>query len=558
MDKILSLSPGPSVLIHRLCEEIDFVDTIDRLLQWDSARCTLSPGQRIEALVINILSGRDPLYQVRGFYQDQDVELLFGQGVTADALNDDALARALDKLYEASPWKVYSTLSLHALAKLGRQLGPIHCDTTSFSLEGAYERESDLSITYGYSKDRRPDLKQILLGLGVTPERIPILANMENGDTSDKTWNFTFIRKLRQTLSQEDWENIIYVADSALITKRNLKYMARLKLRFVSRLPELFSVEQEVKEQAWKVNAWQEIGSLRPGPGAAEYRTQSFIRNIQGRSYRLVVVYSSKLDERKERSFHRQLEQEEKTLRSSWEAIQGTGYHCEADARQAIESWNREHKSAWFTWEAQVQTTTRQQKRPHRGRPKKDEEPLRETVYLPVLTRLERNEAEIEHHRKRLSTFVLISNAEPEKYGDADLLCTYKGQESAETRFRLLKDPQLVDGIYLKTPERIAALGIVLVMALLLYGILEDRIRRRMEEEKEPLRIPGRPRNYRPTGQVLLSYLQKIRVILIEDAQGRRRILADNANELVRKVVCMAGYEMTIYTESPTAAAMVG
>jgi len=66
-------------------------------------------------------------------------------------------------------------------------------------------------------------------------------------------------------------------------------------------------------------------------------------------------------------------------------------------------------------------------------------------------------------------------------------------QEAAETRVRLPKDPQLVDGIYLKTSERIAVLGVVMVMALLLYGILEDRVRRNLEVEDVPPRVPNRP-----------------------------------------------------------------
>ncbi len=356
MTKMLSLHSGPAVLLHRIAQEIDFEETIHRLLRWDPSRCTLSPGARIKALAINILCGRDPLYEVQDFYEDQDVELLFGPGVTADSLNDDALARALDKLYEATPWTVYSTLALHALSKLGHRLGPIHCDTTSFSLEGAYERQSDLKMAHGYSKDRRPDLKQIVLCLGVTPERLPILANIENGNTSDKTWNFTFIRKLRQTLSQDDWEQILYVADSALVTKRNLRYMGRLKLKFVSRLPDLFSEGETLKDLAWQENAWQDVGALREGKEAARYRMQSFLGPLCGRTYHFVVVYSSKLDERKERSFQRQIGQEEDRLKREAAAFMQTSYHCEADAKQAICDWEQAHKSRWWSSAWTVQT----------------------------------------------------------------------------------------------------------------------------------------------------------------------------------------------------------
>lgn len=194
-------------------------------------------------------------------------------------------------------------------------------------------------------------------------------------------------------------------------------------------------------------------------------------------------------------------------------------------------------------------------KRAGRGRPRKGEEPVRETRYIPVLGQITRNEEEIEAHRQRLSTFVLISNTTPDRYDARALLRHYKGQEAAETRFRLLKDPQLVDGIYLKTPERIAALGVVMVMALLLYGILEDRVRRKMEEGAVPLRIPNRPRNYKPTGEMLLTLLKRIHVIVMRVDKESQRILTDNADDLAKRVVQLAGYDMSIYTQDghPTA-----
>jgi len=479
--------------------------------------------------------------------------MLFGEGVVADELNDDALARALDKLHEATPWKVYSTLAMQAMKTLKLRIGPIHSDTTSVSLEGAYEGESDLKIVRGHSKDYRPDLKQIMLGLAVTPERIPLLANVENGNTSDKTWNFTFIRKLRQTLSQDDWDNLLYVADSALITKRNLKYMKRLHLRFVSRLPDLFTVCEEVKQEAWACGDWQEIGALSAGSIPAQYRLQSMNRQIEGRPFRLVVVYSSNLDERKKRTLDAKLKKEQERLTKLIQKLEATAFHCELDARQAIQTFEHSERSDWFQWEFDIQPLVRPTKREGRGRPKKDEPSPMETVYVPKLRELVQNEEAVENEKRLLSTFVLISNAEAPAYSDIDLLRSYKGQEAAETRFRLLKDPQLVDGIYLKTPERIEALGIVLVMALLLYGILEYRIRQQLDKEERPFRIKGRARDYKPTGQVLLEMLKQIKIILLQYADRKERMLTDNADELACRVVEMAGYDMTIYTANPVA-----
>ncbi|MGI6083723.1 MAG: hypothetical protein ACOYEP_12740 [Limnochordia bacterium] len=78
----------------------------------------------------------------------------------------------------------------------------VHADTTTLSLAGRYEpTDSDLAfleenpdrsllnITYGHSKDKRPDLKQVSYGLVVTSEGMPVLGNVNDGNLSDKVWD---------------------------------------------------------------------------------------------------------------------------------------------------------------------------------------------------------------------------------------------------------------------------------------------------------------------------------------------------------------------------------
>ncbi len=52
-------------------------------------------------------------------------------------------------------------------------------------------------MSYGYSEQHRLDLKQIVLGMGVLPDRIPILAKVEDGNTDDKDWNRNLVLRCR-------------------------------------------------------------------------------------------------------------------------------------------------------------------------------------------------------------------------------------------------------------------------------------------------------------------------------------------------------------------------
>jgi transposase len=211
------------------------------MVTWDPKQCRLSPGTLLEAFVINILVARKPLYRVEKFYSEMNLNVIFGEEITADAFNDDALGRVLTKLAKAHPNRVYLALALSAKIHQVKTRTD-HADTTSISVAGEYDLADEDShlfdITDGYSKDHRPDLKQLLYGLITTSEGIPIFGELRDGNMSNKTWNKDVLEKL-QTMLPCDNDNCqsIYVADSALVTNGNLELLFDKKTSFISRLP---------------------------------------------------------------------------------------------------------------------------------------------------------------------------------------------------------------------------------------------------------------------------------------------------------------------------------
>ena len=236
-------------------------------------------------------------------------------------------------LAEADPEQVYAQVALRAIVTEEVEIGIIHADTTSVSVQGAYDGDDDvLNLARGYSKDRRPDLKQFLLGLGITPDSIPVIAQVRDGNTADVTWNGDIINLLRKRLKLDREDPLIYVADSKLVSKRNLDRLAEEKLLFISRLPGNFKLDDQLKARAWERNDWQSIGAVSEKTDAALYRSQSFEAEIKNRTYRFIVVHSSKLDGRKERGINNQLDKKEKQLGKDLEDLSRRDFACEADA----------------------------------------------------------------------------------------------------------------------------------------------------------------------------------------------------------------------------------
>lgn len=96
-------------------------------------------------------------------------------------------------------------------------------------------------------------------------------------------------------LNDHGWSNLLYQADSALITKENRRELTAYELDFLSRLPDVFILSVELKSKAWATNNWQEIGSLTDQKEVATYRFKPLRIEIKGKTYRFVVVHSDQL-----------------------------------------------------------------------------------------------------------------------------------------------------------------------------------------------------------------------------------------------------------------------
>ncbi len=520
------------------------------MVTWDPKQCRLSPGTLLEALVINILVARKPLYRVEEFYSEMNLNVIFGEEITADAFNDDALGRALTKLAKAHPNRVYLALALSAIKVHQVKTRTVHADTTSISVAGEYnqtDEENDLlDITYGYSKDHRPDLKQFLYGLITTSEGIPIFGELRDGSMSDKTWNNDVLERL-QTMLPDDNGQSIYVADSALVTKDNLNLLFDKEIPFISRLPETFKISAELKEWAWSENQWQHLGSLVEKKDAAVYQIQSTVRELNGHDYRFVVVHSSSLDKKKEKSINKKIDIKKKELIEACIELAKRKFFCEADARKESEIFLAKHDTPLFELNTEIKEEQVIKRRV--GRPRKDEPINYQINYRAIPSLVSVNEQFVKELKAKASTFVLITSIIDENdLSPGDVLREYKNQTAVELSFRFLKNPVYMDGVYVKNTERVVAIGYVFLMALLIYALLQRRVRRNLAKETKPLVIPGKRKSFSPTGTMLLEMLKPLTIITFETDSGHIHQVAENQlTEDIKRLLHLAGFSEDIY-----------
>ena len=341
---------GHLPIVKAFAKKIKLAETLDSLVD---SQMDLSPGVTVMAMVLDTLSGRTPLYRLEEFFHEKDVELILGKDVSPALFCDYNVARVLDKIYDTGTQKIFSQIAQNAIGVFDIDTHRLHFDTTSISVFGDYDYvDPPLKITYGHSKDKRPDLKQFLISVLCVDRNIPIIGTTEDGNASDKTLNNALLSGISRHMARYGLEPgaFVYVADSAFVTPDNLQKAQNNDVKFVTRLPVTYNECGRAIAQAVAADDWIDIGKLNEtqatlkGP-AAYYRSYETTVDLYGAAYRAIVIHSSAHDKRRHKRIDRMLLQKRKELEAHCKQVNSAPFYCRADAQAAADKIIRPAKA---------------------------------------------------------------------------------------------------------------------------------------------------------------------------------------------------------------------
>jgi len=225
-------------LIASVIKDLGLIAMIDARLVPD-AQEALTPGEAVAGMIINGLGfANRPLSLTPQFFANTPLDLLFHAGIHADLFNRFKLGRTLEEVSAYGCDLLLSELALAVCVQEGIDPRCNHLDTTSFSLSGDYVPDSDeqaITITHGYSKDHRPDLKQAVLELMVSQDGgVPFVSKSWDGNTSDTQIFQERAEALLATFQRSPTPRYL-VADSKLYHEENATHLKNLG--FITRIP---------------------------------------------------------------------------------------------------------------------------------------------------------------------------------------------------------------------------------------------------------------------------------------------------------------------------------
>ena len=446
-------------IVAGICHEIGLIETINQAVGPSERR--VSCGAAVQAMVLNGLGfASRALYLMPQYLNNKPVDLLVAPELVAEDFNDDTLGRSL----------VFARVAQYALATYGIEHRFFHLDSSSFHLHGQYsveeaEKEA-IEITFGYSKEQRPDLKQVVVNL-ITGHGslLPVWMEALSGNSSDKESFPESIHGFCRQLKIE--ESCYFVVDSALYTAGNLESLG--DIRWLTRVPETLTA---AKGLVANTDA-EQMTALEDGYAYLERPS-----DYGGIAQRWLLVYSPIAAQREEKTLQRRVEKEEKAAKTAWRKLTGQTFNCAEDAEAALAECQKRWK--YHQAEAEVRPVTRFSAP---GRPAAGTRP--DVVGYQLRGEVLLSETKMEKARGSLGRFVLATNEpDPLRLSPEMMLSEYKAQAvSVERGFRFLKDPLFfADSLFLKNPSRIMALMMIMVLSLLVYSLAERKLRRQLAD----------------------------------------------------------------------------
>lgn len=463
-------------LVAGMCDEIGLVEQIDRACGDQDLNKNLSFGQCVKCMIMNGLGfvGRT-LYLYSEYFEDKPLEHLIGVDVSPEQIDNNVLGRTLDKLFSLGVTDLFSAISLQAVKSLGIKIKSLHLDSTSFHVDGEYNSELEqddhrIKITRGYSRDHRPELNQVVLQLITSNEgNIPLFMQAASGNVADKT-AFSEIVSKHISSFQAAVKNRYIVGDSALYTPSSIQALKESDSLFVTRVPSQLSREKEIIKQVVP----GEMDSLCEG-----YKGCETIESYGGMTQRWVVVFSEAAHHREvktlKKNFLKGGEKELKEFKKLCKEVFSCPKDAESSYKKALKKFKYLSIKDFMVSEVQKHSTS--------GRPKKGKIP--QIVGYQIKGVPCSDLATLKELEQRKGFFVLATNDMDKKnFSMQEVLQTYKAQQSVERGFRFLKSPDfLVSSLFLKKPERIEALLMVMTLCLLVYAAVEHKVRTQLKEK---------------------------------------------------------------------------
>jgi transposase len=526
-------------VIAAVINDLGLLDMINARLVPDPQE-GLTPGEAVAGMILNGLGfAHRPLSLTPQCFASKPLDLLFHDGIRAEMCNRFKLGRTLDEAYAYGCDLLFHELALCVCAREGLDVRFNHLDTTSFALSGEYIPDSDeqaITITHGYSRDHRPDLKQIGLERMVSQDGgIPVVSNSWAGKTSDIELFQARAQALVAALKNAPSPRYL-IADSKLDHDDNAANLETLG--FITRIPNTIGAVSQVSRQALTGDTWHPLDEK------TRYQRREWCH--YGLAQRWLVVHSQAALERAEATVNHARQREEAAIAQPLFHLQAQRFETPERAPEALAELAR----SWTYHPVASYNLIEYKRYARKGRPT-PHTPLKAMAWH-IQARARPDQEALEHRQQCHAGFVLGTNIDASEWSDTEVIQAYKGPSRVEGGVRFLKDPLFfVSSLFVKQPCHIPGRLMVMILALVVYAVTQRRVRQPLAAHHETVPNQIHLPTTAPTLRWVFQLLEGVHRVRVT-AQGRGHELIEGRNDVQIKVLRRFGEQVCwLYQMSP-------
>ena len=549
---------GGLPLVNRILQRMRLEEILREHLPEDDVRTELPTARALVVLVRNLLMSREPMYGIADWAALHAPDLLDLFEDQVGQLHDDRLGRCLERLFQGSGPDMILAVIRQVIKEFHLQLDELHNDSTTVSFYGLYANSEDgvlyfgravPTITYGHSKARRPDLKQLLYTLTITDDGgVPIYFTSHSGNVTDDTTHIDTWNVLCQLTGRKDF---LYVADCKLASQKNLQHIACRHGRFITVMPRTHgddhAFRKRLRESPGSIT-WRPLWQVEDGDEDQEIVSVCTEEQSSASGFRLLWYHSTRKAARDEETRSRNVQRAIEQLQALRQRLLGpkTRYRKRGKVAEAVQAILEEREVAdWL--KVNIRETVQEQfRQARRGRPSEKTEYVR-VEKLAYHLDWELDVKGLEEARRDDGVFPLLTN--DRKLTAAEILAAYRRQPTIEKRFSQLKTDFGVAPIYLKNPARIQGLLAVYFLVLVVQTLLERELRQALAATDEPT-LPLYPEERtcsRPSTRRVLDVMEPIQRHILELPNDERQEFVTQLTPLQKRIVTLLGLNPKTY-----------
>lgn len=496
----------------------------------------------LELLVKSVLLQPNALYRVAAWARPYDPVLR-----PDPLLSDDALGRALDRLFAADRASLLTALVVQAVQAFKIRTDQIHNDSTSVKFSGAYDRQhpNAVQLRRGFSKDHRPDLKQLIYALTVSADgAVPLHFKAYAGNQTDDGTHWDTWQCLCRLLGRTDF---LYVADCKLCVRDTLLRLDREHGRFITILPRNRGEMQTFAQQAADCQVrWEPVWTRR----ASRTRRRREVFEVAAGLHQMQEgfrIYWFRSSEKRLQDARARQERMARALQrlESLNERRGRGPKTEPAIRRAAENLLAHYRVRdYVQYHLELhQTVQFVQTTPGK--------PSAQTTYRRVLKTVPRvsatpDAAALARAHTSDGTFPLATNT---TLSAAEVLQKYKYQPHLEKRHFLHKSVLEISPMFLKKNTRIEALLFIYFVAALVAALMERTLRQNMARrhiKAIPILPEDRPSPTPSYAQILDTFAGRAKDELYENEQ-LIKVFIQPLTELEETVLGLLDIDAAVY-----------